>query len=188
MFSQSKNGTSNRRLKETQVRKPKLKSNHKSAADSMAAAKFKPAIASKKTVRRHSDTMAKKKASPQVKSKSEVAPKAKALLGQWKVLAASQKGKQASKRALDQMSVTFESDKFVIQIGDRQEVAKFKLGDSDKLPQINIMSNREGVKASAGIYELNDDKLIICWSAPGRPRPTRFINFVNVKSLVLERQ
>ena len=175
MFSQSKTVASSRRLQQTQLRKP-------------AGPKKKPAIASKNPVSRQPNTMASKSPSPQVKPQSDIAPKAKALLGEWKVLAASQKGKLASKKALDEMSVTFESDQFVIQIADRKEVAKFKLSDSKNAQQINIMSDREGVEESAGIYELNGDKLIICWSEPGRPRPTRFVNFMNVKSLVLERQ
>ena len=86
------------------------------------------------------------------------------------------------------MSVTFESDQFVIEMGGRQEVAKFKLSNSENTQQINILSDREGVEESAGIYKLSGDKLIICWGEPGRPRPKRFVNLTNVKSLVLERQ
>jgi len=175
MFSQSKTGTNNRRLTQTRLRKP-------------AGAKKKPANASKMPAKSEPTTKASKKSVAKMKKPSATDPKAKALVGQWKVLAASQKGKQASKQALDKMSVTFENDKFVIQIADRKEVAKFKLSDSKNSQQINIMSNFEGVEESAGIYELNGDKLIICWGEPGRPRPTRFVNFMNVKSLVLERQ
>ena len=109
-------------------------------------------------------------------------------MGKWKVLSASQKGKQTSKEALEKMSVIFEGDKFIIQTDDRQEVTKFKLSGSRNAQQIDFIPNRKDRKESAGIYEINGDKLIICWGAPGRPRPTRFVNFMNVKSLVLEKQ
>ena len=169
MFSQSKTGVTNRRPNQSQVRK-------------------RNAVAAKKPVSRQPATRVSRRPTPQVKRPTAIRPNANALLGEWKVLAASQKGKQASKEALDKMSVTFESDQFVIQVDDRQEVAKFKLGRSKNSQLINIMSNGDGGKESAGIYELNGDKLIICWGEPGRPRPTRFVNFMNVKSLVLERQ
>jgi uncharacterized protein (TIGR03067 family) len=156
---------------------------------SKVASPAAPAIAvAKKPVNPKTAPTASKKPVTEAEQPSTVEPKAKPLLGQWKVLAASQKGKQADKKALDKMSVTFKSDEFVIQIGDRQEVAKFKLSNSEKTQQIDIISNRKGVESSAGIYELNGDKMIICWGEPGRPRPTRFVNFMNVKSLVLQKQ
>jgi len=121
----------------------------------------KPTVTPKRRVT--SKPITKATPTPQGKRSSIIDSQEDALQGQWKVLAASQKGQQASKKALDKMSVTFDSDKFVIQIDDRLE-------------------------ESAGIYELSGDKLIICWGEPGRPRPTRFVNFMNVKSLVLEKQ
>lgn len=167
MFNQSKTGAINRRPQQRQVRKAP------NTVSARSAARVNPAS---------------RRPTPQVRRPTSVANPAQALLGKWKVLAASQKGKQANKQVLEKMSVTFEKDQFVIQIDDRKEVAKFKLGASTKMPQINIISNRQGVKESAGIYELKGDKLIICWGEPGRPRPTRFVNFTNVKSLVLEKQ
>ena len=185
MFSQSKSRAASRRPRQSQVRKPR----------STGAASAKPTLASRKpAVRQPASVVSRKptpqlrRPTPQVKRPSASAATADALLGQWKVLAASQKGKQASKKALDTMSVTFESDQFVIEMGGRQEVAKFKLSNSENTQQINILSDREGVEESAGIYKLSGDKLIICWGEPGRPRPKRFVNLTNVKSLVLERQ
>jgi len=185
MFSQSKNGAINRRSQQAQGRKPAPR---RRASRPTVAAAAKPTVASRKPAIRQPSTVVSRKPSPRVKQPTAIIPNANALLGQWRVLAASQKGKQASKKALDKMSVTFESDQFVIQMDGRQEIAKFKLSNSENTQQINIMSDREGVEESAGIYELSGDKLIICWGEPGRPRPKRFVNFMNVKSLVLERQ
>ena len=115
-------------------------------------------------------------------------PQLKPLLGKWNVLAASQKGQQANKKTLDNMEVTFEEGLFTIRIGNRKEATKFRLSKSGKGKSIDFMSGREGVEDSVGIYEMNDRKLIICWGEPGRPRPTKFVNFMNVRSLVLEKQ
>ena len=86
------------------------------------------------------------------------------------------------------MKVIVEGEKFIIQMGDKQEIANFRLSESDKVNQIDILSNREGIKNSKGIYQINGEKLIICWGMPGQPRPTKFVNYTNVKSLVLEKQ
>jgi len=177
MFRQSKRKPASLRPRKSQARKPR----------STGAAAAKPTLASRKPAVRQPASVVSRKPTPQVKRPSAATANAEDLLGEWKVLAASQKGKQASKKALDKMSVTFESDQFVIQMDGRQEIAKFKLSNSENTQQINILSNREGVEESAGIYELSGDKLIICWGEPGRPRPKRFVNFMNVKSLVLER-
>jgi len=183
MFSQSKATAVNRRTKQSQARNRTAVRTKRPAGTTglKPIGRTTPTVAPRKTV----SPQPAAKTSPQP---TALDPRSKPLLGQWKVMAASSKGQQANKQALERMSVTFEEDQFVIQMGDRQEVAKFKLGASEKRQEINIISNLEGVKESAGIYELNGDKLIICWGEPGRPRPTRFVNFMNVKSLVLKKQ
>lgn len=182
MFNQSKAGVINRRTQGPQA------SRANNASRSTAAARANSANASRRPTSRRPTPIGSARPRQQLTQPSSIENRTQALLGQWKVLAASQKGKQADKKILEKMSVTFEKDQFVIQIDDRKEVAKFKLGNSARTPQINIISDREGIKESAGIYELRGDRLIICWGEPGRPRPTRFVNFMNVKSLVLEKQ
>ncbi len=184
MFNQSRSGVINPVLERSQINNATA-NNRTSTRETTNTAAASKAIASVKPDR----TPVSVTTEPQTSvSRKKVNPQLEPLLGTWKVLAASQKGQQASKKVLSRMQVIFEQDRFVIQIGDRQEIAKFKLSDSKKVRQIDILSNREGIKDSAGIYELRGDKLIMCWAEPGRPRPTRFVNFINVKSLVLQKQ
>lgn len=173
MFSQSKKGAIKRG------------SAAKSVVGLRRPTRTRPTNAAPKRVVRPTTPQVSVLPRPQTK---QLNPKVLPLMGKWKVLSASQKGKQASKEALEKMSVIFEGDKFIIQTDDRQEVTKFKLSGSRNAQQIDFIPNRKDRKESAGIYEINGDKLIICWGAPGRPRPTRFVNFMNVKSLVLEKQ
>ncbi len=151
-------------------------------------AQAKPSTPKARSVLRQPTKTSVAKTRPQIKTPTRGNSLANPLLGRWKVLAASQKGRQASKSVLEKMAVTFDRDQFVIEINGRKEVAKFKLSGSNNAQQIDIISNRKDVKESAGIYEINGNKLIICWSEPGRPRPTRFVNSMNVKTLVLEKQ
>jgi uncharacterized protein (TIGR03067 family) len=122
------------------------------------------------------------------RKRSKTNPKSEALSGDWKVLAASQNGQQATKQALAGMSVKFDSDQFILKMGSRKEVAMFELPETKSVQQINILSGRQDMQESKGILKLKDDLLIICWGDPGSPRPTQFKNLMNVKSLVLERK
>ena len=86
------------------------------------------------------------------------------------------------------MRVAFNDDALIIRIGDRNEIAKFRLpaNENSPYPWIDMISQREGIEDSAGILAKQDDKLVICWAVPGQPRPTTFDSKEGTKTLVLE--
>lgn len=114
----------------------------------------------------------------------------KALQSQWKVLAATQRGRRADAATLAKMQVSFTADSLIIKIGDRSESAKFALPTAQfsPYPWIDMISQRSGVKDSAGILAMQGDKLVICWALPGEDRPTTFDSREGVKTLVLEKK
>ena len=113
-----------------------------------------------------------------------------ALQGDWRVLAATQRGRRADSQTLEKMKVQISGNNLIITIGDKSESATFELpsASGSTYPPIDIMSQKETVKDSAGILAAKADKLVICWGMPGEPRPTAFNSSESVKTLVLEKQ
>ncbi len=113
-----------------------------------------------------------------------------AFQGEWKVLAATRNGRRADSATLGKMRVVIHDDVLLMRIGDRIESANFKLGEdrSGPYPWIDMMAQQEGGRDSAGIFAMQEDKLVICWAVPGAERPTRFNSQEGIKTLVLERK
>lgn len=113
-----------------------------------------------------------------------------AIQSDWRVLAATRRGRRANSATLEKMLVKFEEDSMTIAIGDRKEAAKYRLptAENSPYPWIDMISQREGVKDSAGILAMQGDKLVICWGLPGENRPTTFASKEGVKTLVLEKK
>ncbi len=113
-----------------------------------------------------------------------------AIQSDWRVLAATRRGRRADAATLEKMLVKFEDDSMTIAIGDRKEAAKYKLpaAKNSPYPWIDMISHRDGVKDSAGILAMQGDKLVICWGLPGENRPTTFDSKEGVKTLVLEKK
>jgi uncharacterized protein (TIGR03067 family) len=113
-----------------------------------------------------------------------------AIVGDWKVLAATKEGRRASPATLAKMEVEIQESKFNIVIGNKNEIAKIVLPKiKDALyPPIDIISLRKGVKDSKGIFAKQGNKLVICWGLPGASRPSSFDSRTGVKTLVLEKQ
>lgn len=126
-------------------------------------------------------------------AKASQAPKKslkEAIQSDWEVLAATRRGMRADTATLEKMMVKFEKDSMTIAIGDREEAAKYKLpaAENSPYPWIDMISEREGVKDSAGILAMQGDKLVICWGLPGESRPTTFDSKEGVKTLVLQKK
>jgi|GEM_PF-601927 len=113
-----------------------------------------------------------------------------AIQSEWQVLAATQRGRRADEATLKKMRVNFKGEAMTIAIGDRREAATYKLPTikNSHYPWIDIISQREGVEASAGILAMQGDKLVICWGMPGASRPTSFESRESVKTLVLQKK
>ena len=126
---------------------------------------------------------------PASRTKTNAASEKGELQGEWKVLAATQGGRRANAATLAKMRVAFNNDALIIRIGERNEIAKFRLpvNADTSYPWIDMISQREGIKDSAGILAMRGNKLVICWAVPGAPRPTVFDSKEGIKTLVLEK-
>ena len=124
------------------------------------------------------------------RSPSPAKPLEEAIQSEWRVLAATRRGRRADAATLERMLVKFGEDSMTIAIGDRKEEAKYKLPatENSPYPWIDMISQRPGVKDSAGILAMQGDKLVICWGLPGADRPTTFDSREGVKTLVLEKK
>lgn len=113
-----------------------------------------------------------------------------AITGNWKVLAATQQGRRADAATLAKMKVAIKGDDLLIGMGSRTESAKlsFPENESTTYPEVDIISLRKGVENSKGIFAKQGDKLVICWSMPGKERPSTFDSKEGVKTLVLQKR
>ena len=146
-----------------------------------ASTSAKTNLTDKRTKQRNADSSANQ-------NPTDAAALRASLQGEWKVLAATQRGRRANAATLAKMRVAFNDDALLIRIGDRNEIAKFRLS-ADKnspYPWIDMISQREGIKDSAGILAKQGNKLVVCWAVPGQPRPTTFDSKEGIKTLVLE--
>jgi uncharacterized protein (TIGR03067 family) len=98
----------------------------------------------------------------------------KQLQGTWSVVMAKLGGKKPSKAELKDVKVIFHGNLMTLQYG-REEKGTFKLDASKKPKAMDVTLERKGKKETAlFIYELNGDKLKLCWRKPGGERPTSF--------------
>ena len=97
--------------------------------------------------------------------------------GTWHILRGEDKGKPV---AVDKTrgTVVFTRDSIRITEGEKKMtwVMSYKLDPAQK-PKTITMTVEEGTdkgKTAEGIYEWQGDNLKLCYSLPGKPRPTKF--------------
>ena len=182
MFNQSKAGVidASKGKRKSVATKPAAKKKSGSAKTDKAASKAKTAPKAKPAPEA---TVAERSKKPSMSLKE-------AIQSDWQVLAATRRGLRADPATLEKMLVKFEEDSMTIAIGDRSEAAKYKLqkAKNSPYPWIDMISQRDGVKDSAGILAMQGDKLVICWGLPGENRPTTFDSKEGVKTLVLQKK
>jgi uncharacterized protein (TIGR03067 family) len=100
------------------------------------------------------------------------------LEGTWRAVSAIQNGRED--KTPEEHTLTFEGKNFIMKKGDKVEAkGTFKV-DSKKTPHTIDMTMTEGPKGfkdkiAKGIYQIKDDTLRWCSSAPGiETRPTEF--------------
>ncbi len=98
------------------------------------------------------------------------------LAGTWKPKEANLGGNIIDAMVLEKATVVYEADKYTVTIGDKEEKGSFTL-DPKKMPkQIDIFptSGDNNGKTLLAVYDLDGDKLTICYSLSPSVRPENF--------------
>jgi uncharacterized protein (TIGR03067 family) len=96
----------------------------------------------------------------------------KKLEGTWVVVSAERDGKNYDRIKDDQ--VVFAGDKITIKSKERDQKGTYKLDPSKKPKALDLISDNAGDPPVHGIYEFKGEELRICFSRPGKDRPTAF--------------
>jgi uncharacterized protein (TIGR03067 family) len=94
-----------------------------------------------------------------------------ALQGSWKVQKLIRGGEEAPAKDVEKVVFTFEGNKATIDEGrPKKETATFKL-DATKKPKAIDFVPETKKESAEGVYELEGDKLKLCFTRPGAARP-----------------
>jgi uncharacterized protein (TIGR03067 family) len=100
----------------------------------------------------------------------------KKLEGTWVLVAGEEKGKKLSEELLKKSKLVIIGNKHEVHVGDTVIKGTHKLNPAKKPKQIDA-SDTEGPyagKGAHGIYEIKGDEFKVCFSGPGKDRPTEF--------------
>jgi len=98
------------------------------------------------------------------------------LQGEWVVVSGQENGKEVPAEKVKGMKMTVNQDRITVDEGKGKRVMNYKL-DATQTPKAIDMTTVEGSdkgKMSQGIYELDGDKLKICFAMPDKERPKNF--------------
>ena len=105
------------------------------------------------------------------------AGKGNKLEGDWTCAYAVVDGKPMADAKAQILRLTLTSKRYTTQMGPEVLFDSTYTTDTTKKPKEIEMIGTEGAmrgKSALGIYELQDDRLTICYTLPGKPRPTDF--------------
>jgi uncharacterized protein (TIGR03067 family) len=111
----------------------------------------------------------------------------KASKGSWNVTKAVFMGTESTdifKTAV----LTIEDEKYTVKIGDMEDKGTVKI-DSSKKPKRMTITSTEGVnkgKVFEAIYELDGDKMKVCYMLEGKDPPTAFESKEGTQTLYIE--
>ncbi len=94
--------------------------------------------------------------------------------GEWKLVEFVKEGRPREKEAITTM--TFKAGKLTIADGKRDETATYTLDPKATPFAIDLVPEKGGGRKETvkGIYKIEKDKLIICFSMDGADRPKEF--------------
>lgn len=112
--------------------------------------------------------------------------------GEWGVVSAEFGGEKAPDDEVKKTKVVIKDNTFTIKVGEKVQLAKFKLDPGKRPKTIDITHEKKGAEPNtlAGIYELKGDELRICFTKRrGGERPTKFVtkDEVDLALLILKR-
>lgn len=94
--------------------------------------------------------------------------------GRWKVVAVEHGGKKAQAKDFAKWTLTVAGDKMTARDGDEvMDESTFRL-DAKAKPRaidLTLMSGPQSGKKVLGLYELEGDRLVVCFGEPGKDRP-----------------
>jgi uncharacterized protein (TIGR03067 family) len=109
--------------------------------------------------------------------KGDVEKEFKKFQGTWTYERVEAEGKEIPIAQFEDMTVTFEGDKYFVKNGDEVvQTATHKL-DPTQSPKTLDATIADGPNKGAlilGIYEISEDKLKVCFDPEGKKRPTEF--------------
>lgn len=107
-----------------------------------------------------------------------VAKDLKALAGTWRVVSFERDGKKLPPEALEKLRSIYTPDGKAKVLSDGKTIVEVTLKlDPAKTPKQSDSYYSEGElkgKTVFAIYEISGDDLKVCYSFPGKPRPTEF--------------
>ena len=102
----------------------------------------------------------------------------KELAGEWECVSAVNDGKEVDEATIKKLRLTLTKEgAYKTTLGDRTLFDSTCKIDSTKTPKSIDMIGTEGEnkgKAAQGIYKLVEGKLSICYTLPGKQRPSEF--------------
>src|SRR6266480_3901809 len=99
------------------------------------------------------------------------------LEGEWDCTYAVVDGKPMAEAKVQILRLTLTSKHYTTQMGPEVLFDSTYTTDASKSPKQIEMIGTEGAmrgKSAMGIYEMAADRLTICYTLPGKPRPTNF--------------
>jgi uncharacterized protein (TIGR03067 family) len=106
----------------------------------------------------------------------DVATESKALSGTWQLTAGEIGGGPFPEAQLKITKLVIDGDKYTVTVGDKIDKGSVKLDLTKKPKAMDIIGNDGPNKGKTflAIYELNGDKLRICYDLTGKERPKEF--------------
>lgn len=99
------------------------------------------------------------------------------LEGDWECSYAIVDGKPVQEAKVQILRLTLTNKRYTTQMGPEILFDSTYTTDATQTPKQIEMVGTEGAmrgKSALGIYELANDRLTICYTMPGKPRPTEF--------------
>jgi uncharacterized protein (TIGR03067 family) len=109
--------------------------------------------------------------------KADVEKELKKFQGTWTVELVEAEGKVVAIDLFKGMTVTFEGDKYIVKMGDQVIQGATQKLDPSKSPKTLDGTVTEGPNKDTvilGIYEIDGDRLKVCFDPEGKKRPTEF--------------
>jgi uncharacterized protein (TIGR03067 family) len=97
--------------------------------------------------------------------------------GEWRPVQSELAGQPIPDETLKTLKLIIKGDSYIVHVGALRDEGKLKFDSSKKPHTVDITGSENGPnkgKTFLAIYELNGDKLRICYDLAGKERPKEF--------------